>query len=193
VNQTLKDSTFRKANELSSQVLTHENSDLRQERVNNFQNQPRIQSASNVSWNHQTGMQKPNNNVQVDAYKKRQGELESTVMDKTDYSQFNPSSKKDNIPQNGEGSKDLKRLSSPQRKRLDKDLAYANGTWTQTDVREQIKKDYSNYDPKEMKQKEMGFGADQRPATAKAAPTSDEYQEKVRAYVPAKTAGQSIH
>ena len=71
-NPQIKETLNRKANELQSHVLTHDDDNLRNERLQSYQNNPRINSASNSGWNAQTAFAKPNNTSQVDAYKMRQ-------------------------------------------------------------------------------------------------------------------------
>jgi len=50
-NPQIKETLSRKANELQSHVLTHDDDTLRNERLNSYQNNPRINGASNSGWN----------------------------------------------------------------------------------------------------------------------------------------------
>lgn len=59
----------RKAKELGSNVLTHADSALHDERTNNYdKSNKRIDMASNAGWNAQNGLAKPNNSVKQDAF-----------------------------------------------------------------------------------------------------------------------------
>ena len=54
----------RKAKELCSNVLTHAEPSLKEERLNDFdKSKKRIDMASNAGWNAQNGFAKPNNSV----------------------------------------------------------------------------------------------------------------------------------
>lgn len=86
---------MRKADNLQSQVLTHQDDDVRYQRKGNYEKEgSRLQSASNAGWNAQTGYAKPVNSGKVDPYRRRQNELGSQVLEQTDYSQYAPLGKK---------------------------------------------------------------------------------------------------
>lgn len=64
----------RRANQLSSNVLTHDDENVRNERFNGFDNSREAKisgTASNANWSAQTGYQKPINAGGVDAYRMR--------------------------------------------------------------------------------------------------------------------------
>lgn len=72
----------RKAKELGSSVLTHADSTLHDQRTKNYdKSNKRIDMASNAGWNAQNGFAKPNNSVKQDAFKLKQRELESNVLE----------------------------------------------------------------------------------------------------------------
>lgn len=78
-------------------MLTHDDEDMRNERTNayNFSRDNKIGgTASNANWSAQTGYQKPINAGGVDAYRMRQNQLNSNVLDQTDHSQYAPMQKK---------------------------------------------------------------------------------------------------
>lgn len=90
-----RDRKDRKAAELQSNVLTHEDDALKQERTDAFDpSKQRVFMASNATWSAQDGYAKPQNKGKVDAYKLRQNELSSNVLPQTDYSEYKPVSKK---------------------------------------------------------------------------------------------------
>ena len=72
----------RKANQMQSNVLTHEDDALREERNLGFDFAPENKmqaAASNASWSAQTGLQKPINAGAIDPYKMRQNQLSSNL------------------------------------------------------------------------------------------------------------------
>lgn len=78
-------------------MLTHQDESIREARKGAYTTQggQRLQAASNVGWNSATNYAKPANNVtKVDAYKKRQEQLGSKVLEQTDYSHLAPATKK---------------------------------------------------------------------------------------------------
>uniref|UniRef100_A0A7S3IEP1 Uncharacterized protein n=1 Tax=Strombidium inclinatum TaxID=197538 RepID=A0A7S3IEP1_9SPIT len=188
------DRKFRKAVNLQSSVLTHEDKDLREERTKQYGMDPqRLNMASNASWNCQNGYQKPVNAGKIDAYKMKQNQLNSQVLEQTDYAHYAPLGKKA-VDMNNIYAKPEVTKSSPGKKVVDPSLSYANGNWTDTDVKGQIKKDYSQYDRKDMKHKQMVSALDDHGFGQAADPKDhgDEYAEKHSQYVPAKTANASI-
>lgn len=151
---------YRKAANLQSNVLTHEDPTLREERTAQYDAQKtRISQASNAGWNAQTGYQKPINAGKVDAYRMRQNQLHSEVLEQTDYSNYAPLGRKQ-VDMNNMYSKPDGPKGSPNKKVVDRDLSYANGNWTSTDTKGQIKKDYTNYDRKDMKHQQMASSLD---------------------------------
>lgn len=69
------------AEQLQSNVLTHEDDAMKQGRTEAFdQSKQRVFMASNANWSAQDGYQKPQNKGKVDAYRLRQNELESGVL-----------------------------------------------------------------------------------------------------------------
>lgn len=88
-----KQGANRKANELQSSVLTHQDDSLRQQRtaVNNGGEKSKM--ASNAGWN-TPAASKPKNVGGVDPYKMKQSQLGSSVLEMTDYSGYSPLIKK---------------------------------------------------------------------------------------------------
>ena len=115
--------------------------------------------ASNASWNSQNGYQKPINAGKIDAYRMKQNQLTSGVLEQTDYSNYAPLSK-NKVDMNNLYAKPDQPSGSPRKKVANPDLGFATGNWTNTDTKGQIKKDYSNYDRKDMKQMQMASSLD---------------------------------
>lgn len=85
----------RKMNELQSNILTHQDSKVREERNAQFHNDgKRLGMASNSAWNAQGGFSHPVNAGKVDPYRMKQNQLHSGVLEQTDYSGFEPMRKK---------------------------------------------------------------------------------------------------
>ena len=92
-----KDTRYeRKGKELQSSVLTHQDSEVREQRKGTYsQGGARQLAASNAGWNAATNFAKPvNTSTKVDAYKMRQNQLGSNVLEQTDYSKYAPEKKK---------------------------------------------------------------------------------------------------
>ena len=62
-----------------------------------------------------------------------------------------------------------------------KELSASTGVWTQDNVREQIKKDYTNYNHKDMKQAQLVSSQDHvaAPTAVQKEKLVDEYTEKL--------------
>ena len=86
--------------------------------------------ASNAGWNSQNGMSKPINAGKVDAYRLRQNQLGSSVLEQTDYSHFAPMQKKQ-VDMNNFGA-DRNRVTSPKKATKDPALSAAGGGWQST-------------------------------------------------------------
>lgn len=123
-------------------MLTHADPALKEERLNNYdQSKKRIDMASNASWNAQNGLAKPNNSVKQDAFKLKQKELESNVLEQTDYSEFKPLNKRKADINNRGHKVDGPPMGSPQ-KRPDKGLMSSQSNWLNTtDMKRQVAKD----------------------------------------------------
>lgn len=122
----------------------------------------------------------------------KQSQLESQVLEKTDYSKYAPSSKVMPDPNQPEDHEPVPKR-SPKKKVLAKELAYANGNWTNTDTKGQIIKDYSNYNSKNMVQQQLTSALDKQVDSNGAwVQPEDEYRVKHSSFVPAKNMGASI-
>lgn len=86
----------RKAAQLQSNILTHEDENLNKERLAGYdKSKQRVFAASNADWSAQTGYAKANNTgSRGNAYGMRQRELESEVLPKSDYTHMKPMNKK---------------------------------------------------------------------------------------------------
>ena len=113
---------------------------------------------SNASWNAQAGFSKPQNTGKVDAYQMKKNQLTSNVLEQTDYSQYMPMTKK-SIDMNNYNHKPDGPHGSPHKK-VQKELESASGNWLNTDTKGQIRKDYTDYNQKNMKQNEMQSSLD---------------------------------
>ena len=113
---------------------------------------------SNASWNAQAGFSKPHNTGKVDAYQMKKNQLTSNVLEQTDYSQFAPMTKK-SVDMNNYNHKPDGPHGSPNKK-VQKELESASGNWLNTDTKGQIRKDYTDYNQKNMKQNEMQSSLD---------------------------------
>ena len=71
-------------------------------------------------------------------------------MEQTDYSKYAPEVKTQPDMNNPPPDPSMS-FGSPHRKLGDPELNFANAKWTSPDVKMQIKKDYTHYDPKNMK------------------------------------------
>jgi hypothetical protein len=110
--------------------------------------------ASNAGWNAQNGFAKPNNSVKQDAYMLKQRELESNVLEQTDYSEFKPLNKRKADINNFGHKVDGPPMGSPQ-KRPNKGLISSQSNWLNTtDMRKQTAKVLSQTRT-EMKQSEQ--------------------------------------
>lgn len=79
----------------------------------------------------------------------KKNQLTSNVLEQTDYSHFTPMTKK-SIDMNNYNHKPDGPNGSPNKK-VSKELESASGNWLNTDTKGQIRKDYSNYNQKNMK------------------------------------------
>lgn len=123
---------------------------------------------SNASWNAQAGYSKPTNSGKIDAYQMKKNQLTSNVLEQTDYSHFTPMTKK-SIDMNNYNHKPDGPNGSPNKK-VNKELESASGNWLNTDTKGQIRKDYTNYNQKNMKQSELTSSLDIHGYTPTQAP-----------------------
>ena len=122
----------RKAAQLQSNVLTHADDDFRKERDAGFntENCARIASGTNAGWSAQTGLQKPINAGKVDAYRLRQNQLNSQVLEQTDYTHFAPMQKKQIDMDNFHHQTDKR--TGPANKKRNNELSATGGNWQTT-------------------------------------------------------------
>lgn len=151
----------RKQAQLQSNVLTHADDSTRAARDAAWDNTnaPRLAMGSNASWNAQAGFSKPTNAGKIDAYQMRKNQLTSNVLEQTDYSQFAPMTK-NKIDMNNLNHKGTDKLPGSPNKKVNRELESASGNWLNTDTKGQIKKDYSQYNQKNMRQSELSSALD---------------------------------
>jgi len=136
-------------------VLTHEDDNLRNERYAAFdRTKKREFQASNASWNAQTGLAKPTNAGAVNAYSMRQRELESQVLEKTDYSQYRPMHKKQ-MDQDNYGHKPDGPPRGITGKKPDAGLLAGGSNWLNTTEKSrQVNKDFEGYSQQKQSMKQ---------------------------------------